>query len=69
MNSPARRKAAAAYEGKLQGEGWRKVTFRASPEMSDDLRVLIARHGSLQAAIQAALALACAQVSQRGKSD
>lgn len=55
MNSPARRKAAAGYDGKLQAEGWRKVTFRASPEMADDLAALVERHGTLQAAIAAAL--------------
>lgn len=65
MNSPARRKAAADHEARLQQAGWRKVTFRASPEMADDLAALIARHGTLQAAIQAALACARAQVSLR----
>jgi hypothetical protein len=69
MNSPARRKAASEYEAKLQGEGWRKVTFRASPEMSDALDSLIARHGSLQAAMRAILMPAPAHVSQRGSDD
>jgi hypothetical protein len=64
MNSPARRKAAAAHESRLQGEGWRKVTFRASPDMAADLDSLIARHGTLQAAIRAAIACARAQDSQ-----
>ncbi len=53
MNSPARRKAAAAHDAKLQGEGWRKVTFRASPDMAAALDSLIARHGTLQAAMRA----------------
>ena len=65
MNSPARRKAAAAHDAKLQGEGWRKVTFRASPEMSSALDSLIARHGTLQAAMRAILVPAPAHVSQR----
>jgi hypothetical protein len=69
MNSPARRKAAAAHESKLQGEGWRKVTFRASPDMAAALDSLIARHGTLQAAMRAILAPAPAHVSQRGKSE
>ncbi len=64
MNSPARRKAAAAHESTLQAAGWRKVTFRASPEMQDDIAVLIARHGTLQAAIQAALIAARAGIAQ-----
>lgn len=64
MNSPARRKAAAAHNDKLQAEGWRKITFRASPDMQADLAALIAHHGTLQAAIQAALMAARAQVSQ-----
>jgi hypothetical protein len=65
MNSPARRKAAATHEAKLQDEGWRKVTFRASPEMASALDSLIARHGSLQAAMRAVLMPAPAHVSQR----
>lgn len=69
MNSPARRKAAAAHEAKLQGEGWRKVTFRASPEMADALDSLVARHGSLQAAMRAVLVPAPAHVSQRCSDD
>jgi hypothetical protein len=69
MNSPARRKAAADYDAKLQGEGWRKVTFRASPDMSAALDSLIARHGSLQAAMRAILMPAPAHVSQRGSTD
>lgn len=64
MNSPARRKAAAAHNDKLQDAGWRKVTFRASPEMQDDLAALIARHGTLQAAIAAALMAARAGIAQ-----
>jgi len=64
MNSPARRKAAAAHNDKLRAEGWRKITFRASPDMQADLAALIARHGSLQSAMQAALSTARAQVSQ-----
>ena len=55
MNSPARRKAAEAYEAKLQAAGWRQIKFRADPEMQADLAALIARHGTLQAAIRAAL--------------
>lgn len=69
MNSPARRKAASEYDAKLQGEGWRKVTFRASPEMSAALDSLIVRHGSLQAAMRAILVPAPAHVSQRGSTD
>ena len=69
MNSPARRKAAADHEAKLQAAGWRKVTFRASPEMSDALDSLIGRHGSLQAAMRAILVPAPAHVSQRGSDD
>lgn len=69
MNSPARRKAAAAHESKLQGEGWRKVTFRADPETLAALDSLVAAHGTLQAAIRAAIMGARTQVSQRGKSD
>jgi len=69
MNSPARRKAAAAHESKLQGEGWRKITFRASPDMAAALDSLIARHGTLQAAMRAILAPAPAHVSQRGKPE
>jgi len=69
MNSPARRRAAAAHDAKLQDEGWRKVTFRASPEMSAALESLIARHGSLQAAMRAILMPAPAHVSQRGTTD
>lgn len=61
MNSPARRKAAAVHETRLQAAGWRKVTFRASPEMAADLDALVKRHGSLQAAIVAALTAARAQ--------
>lgn len=69
MNSPARRKAAAEYETKLQASGWRKVTFRADPDMQSALDSLIARHGSLQAAMRAVLMPAPAHVSQRGKTD
>ena len=69
MNSPARRKAASEYDAKLQGEGWRKVTFRASPDMADALDSLIGRHGSLQAAMRAILMPAPAHVSQRGSDD
>ena len=65
MNSPARRKAATEYEAKLQGEGWRKVTFRADPGMQSALDTLIARHGSLQTAMRAVLVPAPAHVSQR----
>lgn len=64
MNSPARRKAAAAYESKLEAAGWRQVKFRADPAMQADLAALIARHGTLQAAIKAALIAARAQISQ-----
>lgn len=56
--SEAQKRAAATHERKLQGKGWRKVTFRASPEMAADLDALIATHGTLQAAIKAALAAA-----------
>lgn len=64
MNSPARRKAADAYSDKLASAGWRKVTFRASPEMQDDLAALVSRHGTLQAAITAALMAARAGIAQ-----
>jgi hypothetical protein len=69
MNSPARRKAAAAHEAKLQGEGWRKVTFRADPAMQAALDSLILQHGTLQAAMRAILAPAPAHISQRSKPD
>lgn len=69
MNSPARRKAAAEHESKLQEAGWRKVTFRASPDMAAALDSLILQHGTLQAAMRAILVPAPAHVSQRGKSD
>lgn len=58
MTNEARKAATARHEDKLRREGWRKVTFRASPDMAADLDALIARHGTLQAAIQAALASA-----------
>lgn len=64
MNSPARRKAAAAHESKLQASGWRQIKFRADPAMQADLAALIARHGTLQAAIRAAIACARTQDSQ-----
>lgn len=64
MNSPARRKAAAAHESKLQASGWRKITFRASPDMAAALDSLILQHGTLQAAIRAAIACARTQDSQ-----
>jgi len=64
MNSPARRKAAAAHEARLQAAGWRQIKFRADPAMQADLDSLIARHGTLQAAIRAAIACARAQDSQ-----
>jgi hypothetical protein len=69
MNSPARRKAAAAHESKLQASGWRKVTFRASPDMAAALDSLILQHGTLQAAMRAILAPAPAHISQRSKPD
>jgi len=69
MNSPARRKAAAAYDAKLQGEGWRQVKFRADPAMQAALDSLIARHGTLQAAMRAILIPARTHVSQRGKPE
>ncbi len=69
MNSPARRKAAAAHESKLQASGWRKVTFRADPAMQAALDSLILQHGTLQAAMRAILAPAPAHVSQRGKPE
>ena len=69
MNSPARRKAAAAHADKLQADGWRKITFRADLETLAALDSLIAKHGTLQAAMRAALIPAPTHVSQRGKPD
>jgi len=69
MNSPARRKAAATYDAKLQGKGWRQVKFRASPDMAAALDSLILQHGTLQAAMRAILIPARTHVSQRGKPE
>ena len=65
MNSPARRAASAAYNDKLQAAGWRQVKFRADPETLAALADLIARHGTLQAAMKAAIMGARTQISQR----
>ena len=58
----ARRRASEAQEERLKAAGWRKVTFRADPDMLADLEALKAVHGSLQDAIKAALMAARAQV-------
>jgi hypothetical protein len=56
MGTPeARRRAAAAYEKRLQVSGARKITFRADAKTAATLARLIETHGTLQAAIKYAI--------------
>lgn len=55
MNTDARRKASAAYHAKRTEAGLRKVTLWLSPEAREALEALKSKHGSKDAAADAAI--------------
>lgn len=62
MGTPeARRRAVAAHEKRLQVRGVQKVTARLEPETAAKLDALVKIHGSKQAAINHAIAMAADQ--------
>lgn len=55
MNTESRRRASAAYHAKREAAGLKKVTLWLSPAARDALEALKARHGSKDAAAEAAI--------------
>lgn len=55
MNTESRRRASAAYHAKREAAGLKKVTLWLSPAAREKLETLKAKHGSKDAAAEAAI--------------